>query len=420
MLYLLQCQIYAGVLYMVYYTLLRDHASHRWNRLFLLLCAVLPLVLPFIHIPGINSGISLNTDRLSYVLPDIVVSSKHHEKIYAAGFILDDLFTFIYFSGAAILLIQFSLQYLRFRRFAATKKYELLPGNTKVIMNSGYGPGSFGSYIFFPGNEADPTVLQHELAHVQHRHSRDVLFVKLLQCLFWPNIMLYAIMKELKTVHEFEADTLSSVSREDYIHSLLNGVFNTNHFSLSHTFFHHPIKRRIVMLQKTPQSQNKLRTAITGSGITALILTAGLIYLQSCNRQPNIDRKLNNTNNEQLISKIAATEPTLTAPVKDDDGIYKFVEHMPESSVDIISFLGKNIKYPDDARKNGIEGRVVIRFIVDEEGNMKAPEVMKSPAQSLSDEAVRVLMTMPKWKPGTQDGKNVPVYFTIPISFKLG
>lgn len=406
--YLFLSAIYAAILYAVYKLFLRDRASHAWNRFYLLLSATLPFLLPFFYLPGINYSIPYNIIGAKSLLPEVVIFSKKAAETGIGAYTLNELFTTIYLSGITILLLYFSVQYFSFRRFVAGKPYELLPDSVKVITDCGYGPGSFGRYIFFPGKTTDPAILQHELAHVRHGHTRDIIYLKLLQCLFWPNPVLYVIIKELQVVHEFEADSSSATNKEAYIESMLNTLLGNRSFSISHTFFHHPIKRRIVMLQKTPQSRNTLRTATIRSGITATVLIAGIVYLQSCNRQPATEKD---------IAKPMQT--TMVAPENQDTQALNHVDHMPESSVDISEFLGKNIIYPQEAKKKGIEGKVLVKFIVDENGDLKSPAIVRSPDQSLSDEAIRVIMSMPKWKPGTHEGKNVRVYFTIPISFKL-
>lgn len=411
MLYLLEATLYSGILYAVYLLVLRNNTAHSWNRAYLLLCASLPVLLPFVYVPGVGTTNPLYTAIQSFQLPEITITPDASGKIGATGLSANALFTVIYLSVAALLFLRFVYTYWSVMRFLVRKEHTIYAGNVKVITDSGYGPGSFGMYIFFPGKEVADDILQHELAHIQRRHSYDLVFIKLLQCIFWPNVMLYVIMKELKIIHEFEADVHAPADKEQYIRSLLNGIFHTRRFSLSHTFFHNPIKRRIVMLQKTPQSRSSLRKTITGSGIIAASLIAGVVYLQSC-KQPT---------EQELIAQTLKNEP---APPKNsmtkDGKTYEYVEQMPESSVDIPTFLGENIKYPEESKKNKIEGRVIVKFIVDEEGNVTSPTVMKSPDQATGAEAVRVIQMMPKWKPGKDKGKNVAVYFTLPISFKLG
>jgi protein TonB len=77
------------------------------------------------------------------------------------------------------------------------------------------------------------------------------------------------------------------------------------------------------------------------------------------------------------------------------------------------------LEYPAEAVKNKTEGRVIVRFVVDENGAITQAEVIKSLDPVTDAEALRVVNSMPNWIPGTQAGENVPVYFTLPILFKL-
>ena len=99
--------------------------------------------------------------------------------------------------------------------------------------------------------------------------------------------------------------------------------------------------------------------------------------------------------------------------------IYTYVEQMPEPSVDINSYLGKNIRYPEAAKESNIEGRVILKFVVNEDGGVSDITVVKGLEGGCSEEAKRVVAGMPKWKPGKQNGRPVKVYFTLPIVFKL-
>lgn len=84
------------------------------------------------------------------------------------------------------------------------------------------------------------------------------------------------------------------------------------------------------------------------------------------------------------------------------------------------SFLSRNVKYPKDAQDAGIQGRVLVRFFVNADGSIDDVEAVRSPHESLSKEAVRVVKLMPKWKPGTEDGKPARTRFNLPIMFRLG
>jgi protein TonB len=100
--------------------------------------------------------------------------------------------------------------------------------------------------------------------------------------------------------------------------------------------------------------------------------------------------------------------------------VFKFVEQMPAFNGDLNSYLAAKLRYPDDARESGTEGRSVIQFIVNEDGSISGVEVVRSSGSaSLDAEAKRVVGGMPRWNPGKQQGKAVKVYFTLPVTFKL-
>jgi len=104
----------------------------------------------------------------------------------------------------------------------------------------------------------------------------------------------------------------------------------------------------------------------------------------------------------------------------DTDTVYRFVESMPEypgGQEALISFLSNEIRYPQDAREKGIIGTVLINFVVEKDGSVSNAEVRLPLYPSLDKESLRAVMAMPKWKPGTLDGKPVRAYFQIPIKF---
>lgn len=99
--------------------------------------------------------------------------------------------------------------------------------------------------------------------------------------------------------------------------------------------------------------------------------------------------------------------------------LFKYVEQMPEIPYDLGAFIGAQLVYPEEARLQLIEGSVNIKFIVDTDGTIKEATVVKSVHPLLDSAAVKVVSSMPPWKPGSQNGKLVKVYFTLPIKFAL-
>ena len=104
------------------------------------------------------------------------------------------------------------------------------------------------------------------------------------------------------------------------------------------------------------------------------------------------------------------------------DKVYDIVEVMPQypgGMPELMEYLAKNIKYPIQAQKKGIEGRVTVRFIVEKDGSISNVTVVRHIHPLLDKEAVRVIKAMPKWSPGMLNGKPVRVKFNIPVAFRL-
>lgn len=99
--------------------------------------------------------------------------------------------------------------------------------------------------------------------------------------------------------------------------------------------------------------------------------------------------------------------------------IFSYVQQMPEFPGDIMKYLGEHIHYPEAARENAIEGRVTVKFVVNEDGSVSDIQVLRGIGGGCDEEAKRVVAGMPKWKPGKQNGRAVKVYYNLPIFFKL-
>ena len=91
----------------------------------------------------------------------------------------------------------------------------------------------------------------------------------------------------------------------------------------------------------------------------------------------------------------------------------------PGGQAALFEFLSKNIRYPVVAEENGIQGRVIVTFVVERDGSITDVRVAKSVDPSLDKEAVRVTKSMPHWNPGMQNGGPVRVKFTLPVTFRL-
>jgi periplasmic protein TonB len=125
--------------------------------------------------------------------------------------------------------------------------------------------------------------------------------------------------------------------------------------------------------------------------------------------------------NDEKGKDIADIKQAVTQ-VEEPDHVYQVIEQMPQypgGESELMSYIAKNLKYPVIAQENGIQGKVILRFVVSKSGVVDKIEVVRSLDPACDKEAVRVVKTLQRWIPGKQNGVNVSVYYTLPIAFKL-
>lgn len=142
-------------------------------------------------------------------------------------------------------------------------------------------------------------------------------------------------------------------------------------------------------------------------------------------RENKEDIQTKDFNSEDDKNKKVVIQAPIAAPVEDpeESRIHVVVERMPEfpgGEAAMNQFINRTIRYPVIAQENGIQGRVVVQFVVNTDGKIVDVEVVRGVEESLDQEAVRVVKAMPPWNPGRQGGKNVRVKYTLPIRFRIG
>ena len=142
-------------------------------------------------------------------------------------------------------------------------------------------------------------------------------------------------------------------------------------------------------------------------------------------RDDKEDITTKNFDSEDDKNKKVVIQAPIAAPVEDpeENRIHVVVERMPEfpgGEAAMNQFINRTIRYPVIAQENGIQGRVVVQFVVNTDGKIVDVEVVRGVEESLDKEAIRVVKAMPPWNPGRQGGKNVRVKYTLPIRFRIG
>ena len=265
-------------------------------------------------------------------------------------------------------------------------------------------------------------IIRHEQNHLKQNHFFDIIFIELLKAFQWFNPVMYLFDRSLRAVHEYQADQeclSSGIPVTNYQSLLLCQVFKSRAFNLTNSFSNPSlIKKRMLMMTKkrTPALANiKLLTVIP--------LLAVVFFAISAYRDIPSDDK---TSGQSFNSTVPPPPPPPsgnTEEVKDQKmEPYIAVDEMPEfpgGDGALMRFISQNTIYPENAKNKNIQGKVVVRFCVTEKGEVSKAFVLQSVSPDLDAEAVRVVNNLPKFKPGRNDGKEVPVWFMVPIAFTL-
>jgi TonB family protein len=386
---------------LAYMLLLRSRPMYRFNRVYLLAATILPFVLPFVQLPLTVQDKMPSIPVLQFRLPEVRVGAGTSTD--PRGLSLVSILWLGYGLVCIAIVMYHIWGLLRLRRVVRGNEQKDQDGYV-LMTGTGYGPGSFGRYIFFPAAEVNEAILAHERAHIVLHHTRDILFLNFFQAFAWPSLLLGRIKKELKELHEFQADAMANEDRHSYAELLLSSALGIRALPEMHLFIIHPLKRRIMMLQKNGPG-SPLKTILL-SCCTVLMLGASVLFVQSCNKSSN------------KSNKGTSVEANTTSKTNGD--VIKTPDVMPQFNGDLAGFLGQNIHYPEYAKEKKIEGRVMIHFVVASDGALVNPEAVRSPDTSLTRAAMDVINRMPKWQPARmKDGKAVATEMVLPIVFKL-
>jgi protein TonB len=151
--------------------------------------------------------------------------------------------------------------------------------------------------------------------------------------------------------------------------------------------------------------------------VTIMLMAAFLVA--KAQQQPA--QKPKDRNADVIIDSPIPMDTSKTVPY-DPNRIFTSVEQIPEFPGGIAKFfeyVGKNLRYPDEARHKNIQGKVFVGFVVEKDGSLSDIKILRSASPDLDAEAVRLLKACPRWKPGIQNGRPVRVAYTMPIVFQI-
>jgi|GEM_PF-1391520 len=386
---ILRVVIGTGILYLLYVILLKKQLGGNFSRAFILAGTILFSVLPFI---GFFAGTSSSSETVYLVtLPEVIFKNDTSEPNLRTNWIL-----VLYSISVVISFLFFCWKLWKVFKLDRKGTTHTLNGISYTETDAIRYPFSFGPRIYIPmgmGDSGKELVIAHEMVHIRHFHTVDVLFFEMLKMVLWFNPFYFLLEKELRQAHEFTADEIilrSGTSTAEYCEALLSCALvgmkvPVNYFNGSQ------IKTRIYMMNK----QKNVRKAV------ALFAAATGLLVGMYATTP------------QVFGQSPANAKTVTVTEPDLMPTY------PGGNDAMMKFLIENIKYPQDAVKNNIQGKVFISFVVAENGEITDAKVNRGIGSGCDEEALRVVKLMPNWKAGVKDGKPVPVAMNLPISFKL-
>ena len=424
MLYLLQVNVGLILFYALYKLVCTRDTFFRSRRFILIVSLVLPFILPFIDVrewlESRDRMIMLTHFDYSAVLPEIVVGSEAAETGNRV-FVLSEWIGYLYLAGVLVLLVRLAVQAFSLSRLILRMPEKEINGVRVKCLNDPSGPFSFFGWIFMnPAavkEDEISEILTHEMAHVKQHHSVDVFLAEMVSICCWMNPFAWLLKREVRLNLEFLADRKvmeAGFATKSYQYHLLGLAYN-HKYGLSNNFNFSHLKQRIIMM-------NKKKSNGAGHIKYALFVLPAFALLVAGNISCSQDASQTEDAKEEVVAPVSPEAKEAPADSTAKEEVFMVAEQMPEypgGMKEMLKFLQENVKYPENAMKNNVQGRVIVQFVVEKDGTPTEFKVLRSVDPDLDAEALRVMKAMPKWKPGMQKGQVVRVKFTVPVSFKL-
>ena len=519
--YILKSAVCLAMFYLFYRLLLSKETFHRFNRIALLGVMLLSCLLPLVkvtveQVSPVNAQVMSMEDLLLMYQwnSEAVVEEGSRPFHWQEGLVL------VYFVGLFFVIVRHLWSLGRMLYLIRHSRCKRLDNGIRLVVHRRkLAPFSWMRYIVISETdlkESGHHILVHEMAHIHHHHSWDLLLTEACAWLQWFNPAIWLLKQELQNIHEYEADEevlRQEINAKEYQMLLIKKAVGARLYSIANSFNHSSLKKRITMMirkKSNPWARAKYLYVLPLAAVTVAAFARPEIsqpldeissvkvndlsavletYADKNVSNPAEKTKLkmkvvdekgkpiiaatvlvaNTTNGtitdengnftlevgtDQSIQVAYIGMSTVTMSVKDclkkadqtivltesdtkkdvkvvapapqavtsDDQTFSVVEQMPEYPGGMragLEFMARNLRYPTKAREAGKQGRVIVQFVVRKDGSLSDFKVLRPVDPWLDAEAIRVISTMPKWKPGMQDRKPVSVKFTLPVTFML-
>lgn len=519
--YILKSAVCLAMFYLFYRLLLSKETFHRFNRMALLGVMLLSCLLPLVKVT-VEQASPVNAQVMS--MEDLLLMYQwNSEAVVEEGsrpFHWQEGLVLVYFVGLFFVIVRHLWSLGRMLYLIRHSRCERLDNGIRLVVHRRkLAPFSWMRYIVISETdlkESGHHILVHEMAHIHHRHSWDLLLTEACAWLQWFNPAIWLLKQELQNIHEYEADEevlRQGINAKEYQMLLIKKAVGARLYSIANSFNHSSLKKRITMMIRkksnpwarakylyvlplaavtvaafarpeiskpldeissvkvndlsavletyadknvsNPAEKTKLKMKVVDEEgkpiIAATVLVANTtngtltdengnftlevgsdqsiqvayigmstvtMSVKDCLKKADQTIVLTESDTKKYVKVVASAPQTVVS----DDQTFSVVEQMPEYPGGMragLEFMARNLRYPTKAREAGKQGRVIVRFVVRKDGSLSDFKVLCPVDPWLDAEAIRVISTMPKWKPGMQDGKPVSVKFTLPVTFML-
>jgi len=451
--FLIEFSLLFGFFGLINILIVRFLGNYDFRRKYLVISTLLSIAIPFI--PSFPAPSIL---VFSEVLPAIEIFADGVQQATANipektigpfGILL-----IIYLIGAIILFSKLIIASFKISQIISGR--QLIKENKPRIIyaTAVKNPCSFFKTILLPkgkifSDEELEAIVKHESLHIENNHSIEKMFFALIKIIFWWHPISWHYLDDIDLIHELQVDEQmeSFMNPKKYKEILLQLVINPPRLRLTHSFSTN-IKKRI---QTMNQKKKKFNTIQLFS--LCAILFVATVFIHSCaeanEESANIsDVKISADNSDVSFYELNVVDTLTTFDydtyketvefIESTLTIYRKPENMPVfpgcddvsdrdelndcSSNNLLKFIYKNIIYPKEAKDQGIEGMVLVKFVVNENGIIERRSFAQTLGYGIEETVNDMLDKMQneiKWIPGNVDGKNVNVEYVLPVKFKL-
>jgi len=489
--YILKSALTLSLLYTLFFFFLRKETFHRFNRVCLLFSLVTSLLLPLVHIStshptAVNKAVTASTTYIT-TLPAIVVTAESEAPLFTWS----DVLAGIYWAGLCIMLFYLLIQIIQtYHIMQGGLRHTDEYGNTVILKEDVKSPFSIFHFIVMSVEDYEKqrhNILTHEQEHIRMGHSYDLLLLQAVKTLQWFNPFVWLLENDLKAIHEYQADEAvinQGIDAKQYQQLLVVKAVGNRLQPFANNLRRGSLKKRIIMMYQKKSNRWLMLKAVVILPVTCFAIYAfatpeSKVVEKLKNHVAAIEQSIKNVETpvvEQTVEEPVAvieqtTEPEMetvaeetpeTVAAPNDSIIDK-----PEKNAEfeggyeaMYKLIAENMKYPQIAKECEVQGRVIVRFVVERDGTITNVTIYSNKAgenvevrdvegedpnatvesytqkegdtqyltraefntarKALEEEAIRVIFTTSgKWQPAEDKGQKVRCRFNLPISYRL-